>query len=333
MKRGVGFVLVGLALIAASCSSGPKGAQSYSIQADASSGAGKHFQFAAFYPSVIKARPGDTITIVNGGPGAPHTVSFGVKPDHSNSPPVATPAGENPAVFKACVTPQAPSPKMVSSPAQYAKPAEYTGSGYWNYFMVPAGSPPQAGPTTTTLKLSSSIAPGTYHFLCILHAPMQGTLEVVSKDSDRKTPADVTAEVKTAVASAQADGDKIPNPAVSASVAAAGWGSGNIAVNRFYPLNLSVKAGTKVTWKTFSAFEPHTVTFGAKRGAPGTEGAFFAPSGVKSGGSYTGGLANSGIYGAVFPGPKEFSLIFTQPGKYTYVCQLHEGMDGTVTVT
>ena len=333
MKRGVSFAVVVLALIAASCSSGPKGAQTFTVQADAPSGAGKHFQFASFFPAVIKARPGDTVMFVNGGPGAPHTISFGVNGDHSNSPPVVTPAGQNPAVFKACVTPQAPTAKLTSCPAQDAHVAEYTGTGYWNQFLLPAGSPPQAGPTSVGVKLSSSIAPGTYHFLCILHAPMQGTIEVVANDSDRKTPDAVGTELKSAVSSAQADADKIPNPALAAGNAAAGWGGGAVAVNRFYPPDMKIKVGTKVTWKDFSAFEPHTVTFGAKRGAPGTEGAFFAPSGVKSGSDYTGGLANSGIFGQLFPGPKEFSLVFSKPGTYTYVCQLHDGMDGTVTVT
>jgi len=332
MKRGVGFVMVCLALIAASCSSGPKGAQSYSIQADASSAPGKNFQFSAFYPSVIKARPGDTITIVNGGGVAPHSVSFGVKPDHSNAPPVVTPAGENPAVFMACVMPQDPTAKLTACPKQYAKPAPYTGSGYWNGFMLPAGTPSQVGPTKVTLQLASSIAPGTYHFQCLLHAPMQATLEVVAKDSDRKTPADLTAEVKSAVSSAQAQADKIANPTLAPNNVAAGFSSANVAVNRFYPADLSVKAGTKVTWKDFSDFEPHTVTFGSPQ-VQGSPSAFFAPSGVAPGGTFSGGKANSGIFGGDIPGPKEYSLTFATKGKYTYVCELHPGMKATITVT
>jgi len=331
MKRGVGFVLVALALVAVSCSSGPKGAQTYSIQADAATPAGKNFQFSAFYPTEIKARPGDTITIVNGGSIAPHSVSFGVKPDHSNAPPLVGPGGENPAVFRACVLPTDPTAKLLSCPAQYAKPAEYTGKGYWNGFMLPHGTPAQAGPSSVTLKLSSSIAPGTYHFQCLLHSPMQANLEVVSSDSDRKKPADITAAVTSAVDSAQKAAADIKPPTVSAGQVAAGYSSTDVAVNEFYPKDLTVKSGTKVTWKDFSDFEPHTVTFGSPM-AQGSPSAFFAPSGTANNGSFSGGKANSGIFGGDLPGPKEFSLTFATRGKYSYLCELHPGMVGTVTV-
>jgi plastocyanin len=334
MKRGVSFALIALALVAGACSSGgPKGAQTYNIQADAASAAGKNFQFSAFYPSTIKARPGDTITISNGGSVAPHSVSFGVKPDRSDSPPLVTATGENPAIFGPCVTQEAASPKWTKCPAGAAKAADYTGKGYWNGFMVPKGTPPQAGSQSVTLKLSSSIAPGTYTFQCLLHAPMKATLEVVDKDSDRKTPADLTTEVKDAVSAAQAQADKIANPTLGAGEVAAGFSSANIAVNRFYPMDMTVKAGTKVTWKDFSDFEPHTVTFGYPPPTNGP-GPFFAPGGIASGGSYDSATAkaNSGIFGGDIPGKKEFSLVFPAKGKYMYVCMLHPGMAGTITV-
>src|SRR5205807_1722644 len=156
MKRGLGVLLVGVALVAASCSSGPKGAQAYTVQSDQASPQGKNFQFAAFYPTSVKARPGDTINFVNKGTGAPHTFTFGIAADRSNAPPVVTPKGENPAVFLNCFTPQAPSPKMTSCPTKSGKtPPEYNGSGYWNVFFVPVGDP--SGPTTSAMKLSSSI--------------------------------------------------------------------------------------------------------------------------------------------------------------------------------
>jgi plastocyanin len=331
MKRGVGVVVVALALVAVSCSSGPKGAQTYSIQADAATHAGRYFQFSAFYPAEIKARPGDTITIVNGGSFAPHSVSFGVKADHSNAPPPVGPGGENPAVFKACVLPREPTAKLLSCPAQYAKPAEYTGKGYWNGFMLPKGTPAQEGPSSVTVKLSSGIAPGTYHFVCLLHPPMQGNLEVVSSDSDRKKPADVAAEVTSAVDDAVKASADIKPPTVSAGQVAAGYSSTNVAVNEFYPKDLTVKSGTKVTWKDFSDFEPHTVTFGSPMSQAGP-GPFLAPSGVPNNGSFTGGKSNSGIFGGDLPGPKEFSLVFATKGKYSYLCELHPGMVGTVTV-
>lgn len=331
MKRSFGVLLCGLALVAGSCSSGPKGAQAYSVFSDQASPAGKNFQFSAFYPTALKVRPGDTILFRNRGTGAPHTITFGVAPDRSNQPPPLGPKGENPAVFGNCFTTKAPSPTMVGCPTKLGNtPPEYTGSGYWNAFFVPVPDP--SGPKQITMKLSSSIAPGSYRFICILHPPMVANIQVVGSDGDREEPSKVAQDVVLQTTEAQTAADKIPNPPVTASVIAAGWSGGPVAVNRFYPTQLSVKRGTKVTWKDFSPFEPHTVTFGAPPPRGGSPAAFFQPSGVKSGSAYSSGLANSGIFGGDIS-KTDYSLVFTTPGTYQYACQLHPGMVGAVKVT
>lgn len=339
MKRCLGVVLCGLALVAASCSSGPTGAQSYTVQADVGSPAGKLFQYSAYYPGTIKARPGDSITFVNKGSVAPHTITFGVKADRSNSPPVVIPGvGENPVIFKNCVGTQTPTPKLTKCPTNTgATPAAYTGSGFWNAFLVPAPAP--QGLHQVTLKLDSSIPAGTYTFLCALHGPMAGTLQVVGKDSERKTPQDVIVERDSAVTDAQAKAEAIPNPPVAGktpTTVAAGWSDGPIAVNDFYPREVTVKAGSKVSFEAFSPFEPHTVTFGTSKSGSEDQ-TLLAPSGTKNGGSYSGGVANSGIFGIAggkgpFP-PGPYALTFETPGTYKYVCVLHPGMEGAVKVT
>jgi plastocyanin len=330
MKRGIGVAVVALGLIASACSSGPKGAQAYSVFSDQASPAGKNFQFSAFYPTNIKVRPGDTIMFSNRGTGAPHTITFGIAPDRSNSPPPVGPKGENPAVFLNCFTAQAPNSKMFGCPTKSGKTApEYTGSGYWNAFFVPVPDP--SGAHEISMKLSSSIKPGSYRFICILHPPMVGQVEVVANDSDRVTPEKVAADVQEQSNTAVTSANTIPNPAATGSTVAAGWSGGAVAVNRFYPTTLSVKSGTKVTWKDFSPFEPHTVTFGATR-PNGSPSAFFAPSGVAPGGAFSGGLANSGIYGGDIS-KATYSLTFSKAGEYHYVCMLHPGMEGVVKVT
>ena len=72
----------------------------------------------------------------------------------------------------------------------------------------------------------------------------------------------------------------------------------------FSPVNISVKAGTKVTW-TNNDSAAHTVTE--------TDG--------KTGPS-SGNLANGDSY----------SFTFTKPGIYHYDCAIHPNMTGTVTV-
>ena len=339
MTRCLAALLVGLGLVAASCSSGPTGPLTYTAQADAPGPSGKILQFSAFYPGTIKARPGDTVVIVNKGPGAPHTVSFGIKADRSNSPPPVLPRGENPAVFENCVTTQEPSPKMTSCPTKTTTPGEYTGSGYWNAFMAPAAAPADAGPKQVTVKLASSIKPGEYPFICILHGPMAAKLQVVGEDADRDTVTEFTEARDKEVSDAQARAANIPNPPVAGktpATVAAGWSGGPVAVNEFYPKEITVKAGSQVSFEAFSTFEPHTVTFGGpKSGIVESDPTLLGPSGVKSGGAYTSGITNSGIFGAKggpYPaGP--FVLSFPSAGTYKYTCVLHPAMEGTVKVT
>src|ERR671916_446654 len=118
MKRSAAFALIGFALIAASCATAPSGPLTFTAHADAPSTSGKLLQFSSFYPGTIKARPGDTVVIVNKGPGAPHTVSFGIKRDRRNRPPPTLPNGDNPAVFENCVTTQEPTNRMTSCPTK-----------------------------------------------------------------------------------------------------------------------------------------------------------------------------------------------------------------------
>lgn len=141
---------------------------------------------------------------------------------------------------------------------------------------------------------------------------------------------------------------------------------------RFYPENITVNVGDSVTWKFDSGVEPHTVSFlsgtkfpdfvspecngapcpppppGAAPGGPPPPGVTIKlrvnpliafPQGEKS---FDGtSLTSSGIVAADIPGPKDYSLAFTKPGTYTFVCLVHAvqlpdgsivGMQGKVTV-
>jgi plastocyanin len=111
-----------------------------------------------------------------------------------------------------------------------------------------------------------------------------------------------------------------------------------VQANGFFNNNITVDVGDRVTW-SWAADEIHTVTF--LSGAPeptlfAVIGGQLVPNfpflGPSGGPDYNGtGIANSGVFG--FPGvPTTFSLTFTTPGTYGYVCLVHEGMDGTVTV-
>jgi plastocyanin len=109
-----------------------------------------------------------------------------------------------------------------------------------------------------------------------------------------------------------------------------------VQANGFFNNNITIHAGDTVDWN-WNAREIHTVTFGAPPGPllivdPGVSivpGAGIAA--VGDGFSYTGGFASSGVFG-VNAASNTFSLTFPTVGTYTYVCLLHEGMNGTVNV-
>lgn len=96
---------------------------------------------------------------------------------------------------------------------------------------------------------------------------------------------------------------------------------------RFHPSSLTIKTGDTVTWQMLDSHEVHPLFFGAvDKASPNP----FADA--------TGGNTIASPSGAVGSGPQfpgsSFSLTFTGPGTYNYICTLHGdlGMRGTVVV-
>jgi plastocyanin len=220
---------------------------------------------------------------------------------------------------------------------QSEKLPQFDGTGYWNSGVLqPKPAPKSAGDKSVTLKVARDIDPGSYAYVCILHPLMSGTLEVVADEGDRTKPADARQESRDAIEDAQASAKKIEAPAPPRDgdvvVVAAGWGDRVTAVNRYAPPRVEVDAGTTVRWEIQSPYEPHTVTFEPRTEVGDPEG--FAPDGAASGSDYEGGYANSGIFGPEgSPFEGDYSLTFTEPGTYEYICLLHPGQKGAVTVT
>ncbi|MBI2325361.1 MAG: cupredoxin domain-containing protein [Chloroflexi bacterium] len=97
-----------------------------------------------------------------------------------------------------------------------------------------------------------------------------------------------------------------PTTAPAAATAAAG-DAVTVQGFTFKPDTLGVPVGTTVTWTNRDS-TPHTTTSGA--------------SGTKDG-KWRGDVRGSG---------GTFSFTFAQAGTYTYFCELHEDMKGTITV-
>ena len=80
----------------------------------------------------------------------------------------------------------------------------------------------------------------------------------------------------------------------------------------FYPGDLTVSAGTVVTW-TNQDTVVHSATSGTSDGSVGQPDGFFDSGLVDPGGT--------------------FEFTFTEPGTYAYFCTPHPWMQGTITVT
>ncbi len=331
--------LAGLALLVllnSACGQEVSGPQTYSVDVDVASRAGRKLQVSAFFPGALAVRAGDKITFTNRSTEAPHTITFGVRPDRTNQPRLLTTKGENPSAFGPCAGKGTPKPTLTSC-ATTKLPA-YGGRGYWNSGLLqPASAPAGAGPKSVSVKIAQDTRPGNYAFICVLHPFMNGSITVGRKDDERTSPGEVAKEARTGAANALAVAMTLETPKLfrhgDAVTVSAGWGDRVTSINKFAPARIVVRVGTTVEWVTRSLYEPHTVTFASpyRRTA---DPASFRPSGVKSGSGYSGGLANSGLLGPPGgPFPSEpYTLRFTKARVYNYVCTLHPGMNGVIVV-
>jgi plastocyanin len=209
------------------------------------------------------------------------------------------------------------------------------------------GSPP---PPPFALTIGLDLPNGTYHFQCMLHQYMHGSIRVTRGELPR------TDEQNQARARAQQAADLARAASLDARLTRQGnenegealVGAGDRAVElvTYYPTSVTVKAGEQVTFKDADPGDPHSVTFGYANANPPLippgEIAASAPSPA----TYSGGDLNSGylmsqsqfnywhLAGQVpgFTRRSEYTITFTTPGTYGFYCTLHGGIlpDGTV---
>ena len=110
----------------------------------------------------------------------------------------------------------------------------------------------------------------------------------------------------------------IPFSTTSAPSAAAGPVI-NLSSLMFNPSTTTVKVGETVTWRNDEPIT-HTVTSRRFMGIDKTTG---LRSSQKADGMFNAKLDGKG---------KTFSFTFTKPGTYTYYCDIHQGMNATITV-
>jgi len=277
-------------------------------------------QANAFLPSDLTVDVGDTVTWTIAS-GEFHTVTF---LSGAEAPPLIVLGQNGPEFNPAAVAPS-------GGPA-------YDGTGIHSSGLLFKGQ-------TYTQQFTT---PGTYAFLCLVHAGMAGTLHVQAADTAYpRTQAQIDTQTLVAGNGLRASGRTLEARSLAAArssgpglaVVGAGQalpGTGSVAVMRFLPGKLVVHAGDTVTWSNLDPETPHTITFGTEPGG-GPLGAFL-PSGGDGPGHATIGdptqSVNSGFIGAGLPFGTSYSATFTTPGTYPFICALHDylGMTGTIVV-
>jgi plastocyanin len=259
-------------------------------------------QMLQFYPTALVVNVGDTITWTNPTMEL-HTVTF------------FAPGQERPRFDR-------DDPLQ----AQVQGSGLIDGSAYVNSGLLDAG------------ESYSAVAAqeGTYTYTCLLHREMNGTLEVRSAGAEpvpmveprvaAQAAQPVIAEWQAQAAAYQPRVDARPD-GTREYVISGGMGDAVAAVMRFTPGNLRLQVGDTITWDNTDLETPHTVTFGPVEGEPSDPwGSPRAFSGLEA--------LNSGYFGKAWPNGETFSVTFTAPGDFAYICILHarQGMIGTLSV-
>jgi len=281
----------------------------------------------AFYPRRVQIAVGDTVTW--------QVFSF-----HN----IAFTSGERPPMFEI-----QEGGKTYVNPA-VAFPAggkTYDGTGYVN-----SGVPQDPSkPWTHSLTFTKA---GTYSYLCIIHGPSMGG-EIVVGDQPAASPDSVLATARQQQAASVRAGLaafaslKPDWTGYTVNIPLIGSVKDGYSIFRFTPRPVVIPRGATVKWTMADPYEIHTVTFtsGAKppdhiipepqQGGPPKFLVNPKATTPAGGRTYDGvGFVNSGIlFPPGLPGnlPTSYSLTFTKPGRYEYVCIVHlPFMTGTVIV-
>jgi plastocyanin len=210
---------------------------------------------------------------------------------------------------------------------------------------------PVAPDSPRTFSLVIDVEPGTYSYVCDVHPGMVGLITVVADNQAIPSPAEAaiqgTEELRGAIdagvgAVLQLEAVQPMAGDSGATVQAGNGGTGRTTVNQFFPFSATIKAGQSVTWTIpEDSVEPHTISWPATRNqevmpmpvegsdvpvltlGPGIAPMTQSGATVKSGDSFSAGLLEPG---------NSFTLTFSEPGVYPYVCNIHPGMNGVILV-
>ena len=340
-RRRLLLLCAAVALPVTGC--GPHGAvpppvTAYSVGAGWEDPGEPALDYQAFYPSELSVHAGDVITFTSASVAIGHTVTFGT----GGAPPAVFLPGRGPSPVTAlpCSTTKRVSAGTTTCPdPPAASPSalpDYDGHSFYNTGLI--GSRPLPV-TSATIHVAGSTAPGDYRFICLLHPSMVGVVHVVaagqaSSDQPTLDAAAQTQERRDAAAARRFRTELVPPAGVTFLAGAFAGEPREVSLNAFFPAHVTVPAGTTVVWSATTS-EPHNIDFGRRVSVldPAQVAVAFGPPTVPTGSVYRAGEdVYSGLIGGDAP-LRTFALRFPTPGSYAFVCTLHVGMAGAITVT
>lgn len=251
--------------------------------------------FIAYYPRTVHVHAGDTIVFHAVGNGEPHTVTLGSLTNNllsafekltpkqlAGTPPKSflrldatvpqlLPQGPGDAIQSAanpCFVTGTP-PAKAACP-KVAQPAFDGSQSFYNSGWLDSNA-------KFTVHLSSSIAPGTYRFMCLLHREgMTGKVVVVPASTSVPSPSAQFAsgqkvlhatEAKLQPAATALVQGRAPFPVTlpGANVVLAGSGAQSVqeaSITQFGPSKVTIPVGGSVTWYLIG---PHSITFNSDK--------------------------------------------------------------------
>ena len=254
--------------------------------------------FIAYYPSTVRVHPGDTVRFHMVGNGEPHTVTLGTLPNaaiagfekltpkqlQAQQPPKwlqkldakvpqLLPQGPGDAV-QASANPcfiATGQPPAKTACAKEAQPAFDGTQSFYNSGWL-------ASNQKFTVHLSSSIAPGTYRFMCLLHREgMSGKIVVVPSSKAVQSPsaqyaagqkllASIEKKLQPTVGELRHGQPPIPAAKVPARpfvlAGLANQAAEEASITEFGPAKVKIPVGGSVTWYFVGA---HSLTFNSNK--------------------------------------------------------------------
>ena len=315
----------------------------------------------AFFPQRLSIRAGDTVTWKMNTEGDPHSVIFTDQPPEDDVIPVPREGGRGDLLFGGGPGPSMLNPKILYPTRDEGTRAEvWHGSGYvTSGIMFPELQQAPDIPLIDTFSLRFD-RPGVYPYVCGMHDFHKGVIvveEATAKDVPEQDDIDLVArreiepleEITNSLFVIQSSDrvlDKELGPGdTNIYVVAAGMGPPDAELTEFFPGNLSINKGDTVVWVSsrwhsivFNPGGPFPPMYTPETDDTGYVQMIINPIvtlPVKAGQPFLGeGIYSSGLMGyGQRPGGVGYSLTFEVEGLFRYLCPVHPGMAGTITVT